>query len=120
MTTPMVIHIVDDNDPVRDALSFALTVAGFQTAVYRDADDFLQRRENGRGVLICDIRMPGMNGFELTRSLRQECSELTMILVTGHFDKECQAHGKSAGANLILTKPVDLEELISEIARITA
>jgi two-component system response regulator FixJ len=119
VTNSWVIHIVDDDEPVRDAFVFALQVAGFRTSTYADADDFLARGREQRGVLISDVRMAGLNGIELTRLLRRDGSSMPIILVTGHADGELQADAMSAGADLLLGKPVELTALVTEIARMT-
>jgi two-component system response regulator FixJ len=119
MTTSWVIHVIDDDEAVRSAFVFALTACGFQTVPYVDADDFLTRGWTARGVLISDVRMPGMNGIELTRRLRQDGSTMPIILVTGHADAELTTEAMSAGADLMMRKPADLAALVVELARMT-
>lgn len=117
MTNAWVIHVVDDDEPVRFSLSFALEVKGFRAITYVDADDFLMRWQTARGVLISDIRMPGMTGIELTRQLRLQGSDMPIILMTGHPSRELQTDAIDAGADLVLGKPVELEQLVAEIGQ---
>ena len=120
MSDTCVIHIVDDDEPVRTALIFALGSAGFRIEGYVDASDFLARRQAGRGILISDVRMPGISGIELTRQLKRDGSTMPIILITGHADRALQAEAISAGANAVLEKPLALAALLTEIARINA
>jgi len=120
MTEPLLVHIVDDDEPVRMSLSFALEAVGFEPATYVDADDFLARGRDKGGILISDVRMPGMNGIELTRVLRQGGSNMPIMLMTGHADRELQTDVISAGADAVLGKPVELALLLEEIERIVA
>ena len=120
MTKPWIVHIVDDDAPVRDALSFALLAVGLRVAAYVDAQDFLEHRGDERGVLLSDVRMPGMNGIELTRRLRQDGSSMPIILMTGHATEEIEAEAIDAGADIVLGKPVVWSTLIAEIERVSA
>jgi two-component system response regulator FixJ len=119
MTAPWVIHIVDDDEPVRTSLKFALEAAGFEVASFHDAGDFLARGRKRRGLMICDVRMPGMNGIDLTRLLKQEGSTMPIILLTGHASKALQADAISAGADAVLEKPIELGALVAEIERLS-
>lgn len=119
MTKPWVIHVVDDDEPVRTAFAFALQAFGYHVVTYVDANNFLLSGPQERGVLISDMRMPGMNGIELTRLLRRDGFNIRIILMTGHIDDELEADAISAGADLVLTKPLELTTVIAEIARLT-
>lgn len=119
MTEPCLIQLVDDDEPIRLSFSFALTALGFRVMTYVDADDFLMRGERERGVLLSDVRMPGMNGIDLTRLLRRDGSDIPIILMTGHSDAELHADALSAGADNLLAKPLALADLIAEIERLT-
>lgn len=119
MTGPCTIHIVDDDEPVRTSLVFALEAAGFRVASHADAGEFLARAPAGRAVLICDVRMPGLNGIELTRLIRRGGSAMPVILLTGHADGALQAEAMGAGADAVLEKPVALTALLEEVGRLT-
>ncbi|MDH7974287.1 response regulator [Sphingomonas sp. AR_OL41] len=120
MTMAWTVHVVDDDAAVRTALLFALEVKGFRVADYVDAADFLARGRGQRGVLICDVRMPGMDGIELTRLLTQEAAAMPIILITGHANQALKAEAIAAGALSVLEKPVDLAVLLAEITGATA
>lgn len=120
MTKAWIISVIDDDEPVRNALAMALEAVGYRTAKYLDADDFLARGREGCGVVISDVRMPGTNGIELTRILRVEDENTPVILLTGHADAALRAEAMSAGADALLSKPVALKEIMAEITRTAA
>jgi two-component system response regulator FixJ len=120
MTTPWIIHIIDDDEAMRTSLLFALQAAGYRVSACLGASDFLAQEEAERGVLISDVRMPGMNGVELTRLLRQRGSTMPVILITGNANGTLTAEAMSAGANAVLEKPVALAVILAEISRVTA
>ena len=120
MTTSWMIHIIDDDEAMRTSLLFALQAVGYRASAYLGASDFLAQEEAERGVLISDVRMPGMNGVELTRLLRQRGSTMPVILITGNANGTLKAEAMSAGANAVLEKPVSLAVILAEIARVTA
>ncbi|MEG3143197.1 response regulator [Sphingomonas sp. RT2P30] len=112
--------MVDDDAAVRTALLFALEVKGFRVADYVDAADFLARGRGQPGVLICDVRMPGMDGIELTRLLTREATAMPIVLITGHANPALKAAAIAAGALSVLEKPVDLAVLLAQITGATA
>ncbi len=120
MTTGCQLHIIDDDHAVRASLVFALEAAGFRATSYIDAAEFLGHDLTERGVLICDMRMPGMNGIDLTRLLRRRGSPLPVILITGNANKTLRAEALEAGAAAVIEKPASLEALLAEIERATA
>lgn len=119
MTKSWLIHIVDDDEPVRASYVFALQMAGFRPVTYVDASDFLARGRHQRGVLLSDVRMPGMDGSELAQLLRSEGSDIPIILMTGHAAADLQAK-LTTGADKVLIKPFSLDMLVAEIDRLTS
>ena len=120
MTRSWIVSVIDDDEPVRNALVMALQAFGYTTATYVDADDFLARGREGCGVVVSDVRMPGTNGIELTRILRTEDGNTPVILLTGHADAALLAEAMSAGADALLSKPVALKDMMAEITRTAA
>lgn len=120
MTTSWMIHIIDDDEAMRISFLFALQTAGYRVSAYPGASEFLAREEAERGVLVSDVRMPGMNGVELTRLLRQRGSTMPVILITGNANGTLKAEAMSAGADAVLEKPVALAVILAEISRVTA
>ncbi|MCG6119131.1 MAG: response regulator [Blastomonas sp.] len=118
MNTSTVIHVVDDDEAVRTSLAFVLQTVGFEVSDYFDASDFLARGQFDKGILICDMRMPGMNGIELAHLLRERGSTLPIILISGNAGNALQSEATSAGIAAILEKPVELDTILAEIERI--
>lgn len=119
MNTSCVIQVVDDDEGLRISTVFALQAVGFEASSYIDANDFLARGQSEHGILICDVRMPGLNGIELLGLLRERGSTMPVILTTGNANRALRADAMRAGAAAILEKPVDLTTIIAEIERIT-
>ena len=118
MNTSAVIQVVDDDEAVRAALSFALKALGFEVSSYSDASDFLGRGQFEQGILICDMRMPDINGIELANLLRGRGSIMPIILTSGNVRNALKSEALSAGVDTILEKPVDLATILAEIERI--
>lgn len=115
MTATCLIHVVDDDEPVRASIAFALKMVGFRAATYIDAADFLARGQMERGLLLSDVRMDGMSGVELVRRLRQDGSNMPIILMTGNLTDHLETEAISAGADRVLAKPIALAGLVAEI-----
>jgi two-component system response regulator FixJ len=116
MNDKTVIHVIDDDAAMRDSLAFLLDVNGFAPQVYESADAFL--KGTGVGVARCvvsDIRMPGMNGVELVRTLKGRGSTCPVILITGHGDVSLAVEAMKAGAVDFIEKPFDDETLLGAI-----
>ncbi len=80
MPADNVVHVIDDDDAVRDSLSFLLTSARIAVATYPSAVEFLRvLPEIASGCVVTDIRMPGMTGIELLRRLNENGSRLPVI-----------------------------------------
>ena len=118
MITTSPVQVVDDDEAVRTSLVFVLNAVGFEVSGYSDAKDLLARGQFDRGVLICDVRMPGMNGIELARLLRQRGSTIPIILTSGNARDSLKSEAMSVGINAILEKPVELATILAEIERV--
>lgn len=120
MTTKMekqcLIRIVDDEEEVRQALSFLLQSEGYEVVSYSNAKDFLTHdQESIPGCLLSDIRMEEMSGLELMRELKKRNSVLPVILVTAFADIEIAVDSMKDGATDFLVKPVNAEKLFSAV-----
>lgn len=118
MTTSLdlTVYIVDDDVSVRDALSLSLSVRGFRTAVFSNANDFLAAwKKSWTGCMLLDIRMPGMDGLTLQRRLLELGCTLPVVVITGHGDVESARSAFRASAVDFLEKPVDIERLLKAI-----
>lgn len=110
------IRIVDDEEIVRNALSFMLACRGWKTVCYGSANEYLTNlRVDDPGCLLLDIRMPEMSGVELQRRMNSGGITLPVIFVTGHADVETAVQTLKAGAFDFLQKPVDGDRLETAI-----
>ena len=116
MTQENTVYIVDDDAAVRDSLGLLLSLHGYRTAFFADADAFLGVCfEQMAGCIIIDIRMPGMDGLTLQKILREKGCQLPVLIVTGHGDVESARSAFRAQAVDFLEKPLREEQLITAI-----
>lgn len=108
------IHIVDDDDAIRDALSLLMQAENIPYQTYSSAEEFLdQHAQLKLGCLLLDIRMPGMNGLELLDLLNKQDVSIPVIFITGHGDVAMAVNAMKAGATDFIEKPFDNERLLS-------
>ncbi len=113
--------VVDDAPDVTDMLSFVLRYAGYDVVPASSAVEALRAAgEREFEVIVSDIGMPGMNGYELAERLRshERYRETPMIAVTGFSMYEDRDRALAAGFNAFLTKPVNPRDLVSLIERL--
>ncbi|HEY0823490.1 MAG TPA: response regulator [Ramlibacter sp.] len=112
------VFIVDDDPGVRDALALLFSLHGRPTAVFACAEDFLRAIEPGwRGVVIADIRMPGMSGLEMQEKLASHPSRLPVIVITAHADIPSARQAFKFNAADFLEKPFDHDQLLASVER---
>jgi len=116
MLTSGVIHLIDDDDGVRQSLAFTLTTAGLAVRVYDSAETFLDALDGVQpGCIVSDIRMPGVDGLELQRRLKGLGVNLPVIIMTGHADVRLAVDAMKAGAVDFIEKPFDDDVLLAAI-----
>lgn len=117
MASESVIHIVDDDDAVRDALSVLFGVEGLTVRAYASADAFLDDPPpaDARGCVVTDVHMRGMNGLQLLRSLRAAAIELPVVVITGRTGPALEAEAQAAGAAMVLEKPFSAKEIVAAV-----
>ena len=114
-SVPMV-YVVDDDLSIGKALARLLKSWNYSCEVFSSAEDFLQAVDvNEVGCLILDIMLPGMDGLQLQQKLKQRESNISIIFITGHGDKELEREVMDAGAYDYLDKPFDEQLLINTI-----
>jgi two-component system, LuxR family, response regulator FixJ len=117
MANEPVIHVVDDDDAIRDSLMFLLETAGYAGRGYGSAEAFLGVASGlAEGVLITDVRMPGMSGLDLVSQLKDQRFSLPIIMMTGHGDIPLAVEAMKAGVVDFIEKPFDDELLLKSIA----
>jgi two-component system, LuxR family, response regulator FixJ len=110
------IFIIDDDQSMRRAFSLLLRSVGFVTREFSSAEEFLTYSPiNECDCIILDIRMPGMNGFELMEKLLLSGVSVPIICVTAFDDAENRGRALALGATAYFTKPVDDQALIDAI-----
>lgn len=116
MPNDWVIHVVDDDEPMRDSLVDLLEEAGYKVRAYASAEELLARGAAAEpGCVVSDMRMPGMDGLTLLRRLRADSSGLPLILITGHGDIPMAVNAMRAGAVDFLEKPFEPDALLAAI-----
>jgi len=111
-----VVHVVDDEPDVRDALSLFLESSGYTVRCHESAQDFLNDyRPEDPGCLILDLRMPGMDGLALQQELARRQIEIPVIFLSAHGDVPMASRAFKAGAVDFLEKPFNDEVLLSRV-----
>jgi FixJ family two-component response regulator len=111
------IYIVDDDEAVRDSLRWLLEANGYTVRSYAGAEEFLTAYDpNQVGVLIADVRMPGMSGLELQETLIARKAPLPIVFITGHGDVPMAVSTMKKGAVDFLEKPFNEADLRNIVA----
>jgi DNA-binding response OmpR family regulator len=115
------ILIADDNENIRDALAYLLEDEGFQLWIAKDGADALQKvRDVHPDILLLDIMMPEMNGYDVCRAIKSdpELQNTYIIMLTAKGQVAEQERGKEAGANEYIVKPFSPGEILVKIKKI--
>lgn len=111
-----VIAVVDDDVGMRDALSELIEVLDFQSRTFDGGRSLLASYQPGAfDCVVSDMRMPGMDGLELQRRLRELDDNLPLIFVTSYDDDITRARALELGARNVLVKPVNADRLLDEL-----
>jgi len=112
------IYVVDDDEAMRDSMTWLLEGEGHKVACYDSAASFLAaRNDRMRGCIVLDVRMPEMSGLELHERLETLGSQLPIIFVTGHGDVPMAVGALQRGACDFIEKPFNNEDLLTRIQR---
>jgi two-component system response regulator FixJ len=110
------VHVIDDDEALRDSLTFLLRTARIDLQSYPSAAAFLEALpEANLSCVITDVRMPGMSGIDLLRRLRERKISVPVIVITGHGDIPLAVEAMRMGAIDFLEKPFDDEVLIASV-----
>ena len=115
MATSLV-HVIDDDEALRDSLSFLLGTAKLDVKTYESAEAFLSALPGvNSGCIITDVRMPNMSGVDLLRRLNELQIALPVIVITGHGDVQLAVEAMKIGAADFIEKPFDDEMLLNAV-----
>src|SRR4249919_825395 len=110
------VHVIDDDEALRDSLTFILRTARLDVLSYPSATAFLEALpEANLSCVITDVRMPGMSGIDLLRRLRERKISVPVIVITGHGDIPLAVEAMRIGAIDFLEKPFADEMLIASV-----
>ena len=110
------VHVIDDDEAVRESLAALLFASGFETETYDSAEDFLARAPDHRGCLLLDVNMPGMNGLDLLQHLADLGRRTAAVVLTANPDGWLRQRARQLGAAAFLTKPATETDLLHAIA----
>ena len=106
------ILLVDDEKQFVDTLAERLAMRGFEARVAYDGPEALKAVELPTDVIVLDLRMPGMDGFEVLRNVKKSNPQVQVIILTGHGGDAEEQTAYRMGAYNFLRKPMDIEELL--------
>ncbi|WP_267268802.1 sigma-54-dependent transcriptional regulator [Pseudomonas protegens] len=110
--------VVDDEASIRTAVEQWLSLSGFEVQLFSRAEDCLaQLPKNFPGVILSDVRMPGISGLELLAQVQRLDPDLPIILLTGHGDVPMAVEAMRDGAYDFLEKPFSPDTLLSSLRR---
>lgn len=108
--------LAEDDETIRDLLAASLRFAGFEVAAAADGNEALQLARSTRPeVMVLDVMMPGIDGFEVVRRLRAEGHDAPVLFLTARDSVQDKVQGLALGADDYVTKPFALEEVVARI-----
>ena len=116
MADDAIVHVIDDDEAVRQSIEFLLRTAGVKARTYESASAFLNTLPTiDPGCIITDVRMPGISGIELLRRLGEMRIKMPVIVITGHGDVPLAVEAMKNGAVDFLEKPFEDELLLGSV-----
>jgi two-component system, LuxR family, response regulator FixJ len=116
MPSDVAVHVVDDDVAVRKSLAFLLASEGLPVRLHESALAFLEEVLSAEaGCIVTDVRMPGIDGIELIRRLKERGITLPVIVITGHADVPMAVEAMKEGAIDFLEKPFGDEVFLTTV-----
>jgi two-component system chemotaxis response regulator CheY len=117
--------VIDDEEDVREVLRLHLESEGYNVLEAENGEDginVLRSEDNlvNVGVILCDIRMPKVNGIECIDFLRKEAPGIPIVVVTGYPDTEMATNLMKKGVKDYLVKPVEKDKLLGTVNKLVA
>lgn len=117
----MTIALIEDDEAVLDSLRAVLEARGMTVQCFASVEEFLAgQREHKPACIVSDVRLPGLSGLDLQRSLKERGSQIPLILITGHGDIAMAVAAMKDGAYDFVEKPYDSNRLIASIQKALA
>ncbi|MDO4749289.1 MAG: response regulator [Eubacteriales bacterium] len=108
--------IVDDEKAIVDILRFNLEIEGFNVnCAYDGLEGLSAARDTDPDLILLDVMLPGMDGFEVCRTLRDEGNNVPIIMITAREEETDKVFGLELGADDYITKPFSLRELVARV-----
>jgi len=116
MTRPLRILVVDDEPPIRRLLRTSFTAEGYETIHAEDVASALRAvRAEEPDVIVLDLGLPGEDGFELIRKLRESAQTVPIVVLSSRADEAGKVRALDMGADDYVTKPFGTDELLARI-----
>jgi two-component system, LuxR family, response regulator FixJ len=117
MAAPPAVHIIDDDDAVRDSLAVLLEIREAPVVTYASARAFLDALAHGdvAGCVVTDVQMPGMSGLELLATLRAQRYDLPVIVASARGGRAMAEEAMAHGATAVLDKPFDPDAFVAAV-----
>ena len=116
MAADAIVHVIDDDEAVRESIEFLLRTSGVTARTYDSASAFLNTLPTiDSGCIITDVRMPGISGIDLLRRLGEMRIKMPVIVITGHGDVPLAVEAMKNGAVDFLEKPFEDELLLGSV-----
>ncbi|MBV8682778.1 MAG: response regulator [Caulobacteraceae bacterium] len=110
------VHVIDDDDAVRESLGFLLETSGWEVKLWPSAQAFLDAEPDPReGCVITDVRMPGLSGIDLAARLSRDACGPPVIVITGHADVPLAVRAMKAGAVDFIEKPFEESSILTAV-----
>lgn len=117
MLAPSLVHVVDDDEAVRDSLRFLLELEGLPVRTYPAAAALLEAELPDAGCIVSDFRMPGIDGLQLLDALHTRGVRLPLVMMTAHGEVPIAVRAMRSGAIDFLEKPFEQQQLLDAIGR---
>ena len=109
------IWVIEDDRTIREAIELILKKDGFDVAVFRSAEEALERSESDPDLMICDYKLPLMNGIELVKKMKSKLPLVETIVITAFGSIDLAVEAIKQGAGDFLTKPFSPDELMLKV-----
>lgn len=114
--TPTAVHVIDDDEAVRDSLAVLLETRGFEVATYGSVEAFLDDAPSVTGgCVVTDVQMPAMNGLQLLRAFRRLNACVPVLVVTARSGRALAAEAMAEGARAVIEKPFSPDAFVAAV-----